>query len=117
MLCSERNCAVGRYFLHTPVHIYGIVPDINFFLSVYFCFPGIVIVNNRFLITLFPFLLNYFSYMMLSFIKKAKYSPIIIMDMTRINALRFGPVVLECVCLTVLFGGLYFWKQKKDEGL
>ena len=74
-------------------------------------------VNNRFLITLFPFLLNYFSYMMLSFIKKAKYSPIIIMDMTRINALRFGPVVLECVCLTVLFGGLYFWKQKKDEGL
>ena len=69
-------------------------------------------VNNRFLITLFPFLLNYFS-----FIKKAKYSPIIIMDMTRINALRFGPVVLECVCLTVLFGGLYFWKQKKDEGL
>ena len=45
VLCSERNCAVGRYFLHTPVHIYGIVPDINFFLSVYFCFPGIVIVN------------------------------------------------------------------------
>lgn len=74
-------------------------------------------VNNRFLITLFPFLLNYFSYMMLSFIKKAKYSPIIIMDMTRINALRFGPVVLECVCLTVLFGGVYFWRQKKDEGL
>lgn len=55
--------------------------------------------------------------MMLSFIKKAKYSPIIIMDMTRINALRFGPVVLECVCLTVLFGGVYFWRQKKDEGL
>ena len=120
MLCRERNCAVGRYFLHTPVHIYGIVSDINFFLSVIFVSLALLLstwVNNRFLITLFPFLLNYFSYMMLSFIKKAKYSPIIIMDMTRINALRFGPVVLECVCLTVLFGGVYFWRQKKMKGL
>ena len=54
--------------------------------------------------------------MMLSFIKKAKYSPIIIMDMTRINALRFGPVVLECVCLTVLLADCISGSRRKMKG-
>lgn len=74
-------------------------------------------VDNRFLITVFPFLLNYFIYMLLSFFHAQKFSPIIIVDMARISNLDFWWVLLEWICLIVFIGGMYFWNQKKDEGL